>query len=106
MKSIVNQVIRTSAGDENRIYMIDPFYHYTPEEEFTVDLLTGSIKPAREGDDVERYYKGISKWFLEVLPKEGLSPDLIDRAVLKITPKGKFCTIEAKSRQFKSKFLF
>jgi hypothetical protein len=55
----MNQVIRTSAGDVDSIYMIDPFYHYTPEEEFTIDLLTGKIIPEREGIDIERYYKGI-----------------------------------------------
>lgn len=82
----MNQVIRTSAGDVANIYMIGPFSHYTPEEEFTIDLLTGTIIPEREGEDVERYYKGISRWFQEVLPREGLSPDLIDKAILKINP--------------------
>ncbi len=74
LKSIVNQVIRTSAGEVDCNYMIDPFYHYTPEEEFASDLLTGTIIPEREGNDVERYYKVIPRRFHEVLPGEGLSP--------------------------------
>ena len=37
LKSIVNQVVRESSGDEEG-YMVDPFYHYTPEIEITIDL--------------------------------------------------------------------
>ncbi|MFW9878138.1 MAG: hypothetical protein ACFFG0_34085 [Candidatus Thorarchaeota archaeon] len=106
LKSIVNQVIRTSAGDENHNYMIDPFYHFRPKEEYIVDLLIGTIKPETEGDDIERYYKGISLWFREVLPKEGINPEVIDKAILTINPKGKFCVIEARGRQFRSKLLY
>ena len=105
LKSIVNQVIRESSGDENG-YMIDPFYHYTPELELTIDLILGKFTPDMEGDDVERYYKSIVNWFHDVLPKEGISIDVIDNAVLKITPKGKECIIEAQGRKFTSSLKF
>jgi hypothetical protein len=99
LKSIVNDAIRTSVATEDG-YRLDPFEHYTPEEKIIVDLIQGTFSPEREGDDVEKYYRAISKWFLDVLPKEGLSIDIIDKATLIISPKGKKCIVEAGGRQF------
>ncbi|MFX0028534.1 MAG: hypothetical protein ACFE8B_04960 [Candidatus Hermodarchaeota archaeon] len=82
--------------------MIDPFYHYTPEIEIIIDLKLGTIKPDLKGDDVERYYRSIIKWFHEVLPKEGIPIEVIESAILKINPKGKYCDIEAQGRKFSS----
>ena len=60
LKSVVNQVIRESSGDSQG-YMVDPFYHYTPENEIIIDLKKGTFTPDLEGDDVERYYKSINQ---------------------------------------------
>ena len=105
LKSVVNQIIRGSSGDEKG-YMLDPFEHYTPEIDFEIDLITGIITPDCEGDDVERYYKSIISWFHEVLPKEGIPIDVIDSAILKITPEGKSCLVKAQGREFSSSYKF
>ncbi|NHJ22371.1 MAG: hypothetical protein EAX91_15605 [Candidatus Lokiarchaeota archaeon] len=101
MKSVVNQVLRESSGD-SKGYMIDPFYHYTPEREILIDLKEGTFNPKLDEDDVERYYRSIVNWFHQVLPKEGISMEVIDKAILKITPNGKECIIEAQGRTFHS----
>ena len=101
LKSIVNQVIRESSGD-SKGYMVDPFYHYTPESEIIIDLKLGTITPDLEGDDIERYYKSIIEWFHNVLPKESIPIKVIDKAILKINPQGKECVIEAQGRVFTS----
>ncbi|MFX1476858.1 MAG: hypothetical protein ACFFCI_01885 [Promethearchaeota archaeon] len=101
LKSVVNQLLRESSGDAQG-YMVDPFYHYTPEKEIVIDLKLGIITPDLEGDDVERYYKSIIEWFHKVLPKEGIPIEIIDRAILKINSEGKFCEIEAQERKFTS----
>ena len=101
LKSIVNQIIRESSSDSQG-YMVDPFYHYTPENEIIIDLKTGIFMPDLTGDDVERYYKSIIDWFHEVLPKEGIPIEIIEKAILKINSKGKECIIEAQGRKFTS----
>ena len=101
LKSVAYNAIRTSAGDEKG-YMLDPFEHYTPEYEIQVDLITGKLTPDMEGDDVERYYTAISKWFHEVLPKEGIPIEVIDKAIIKLSPKEKKCIIQAQGREFTS----
>lgn len=82
--------------------MLDPFEHYTPEFEIEVDLITGKLTPDMEGDDVERYYTAISKWFREVLRKEGIPIEVIDKAIIKLSPKEKICIIQAQGREFTS----
>jgi len=82
--------------------MLDPFEHYTPEFEIKVDLITGKLTPNMEGDDVERYYTAISKWFHEVLMKEQISIEVIDEAIIKLSPKEKRCIIRAQGREFTS----
>jgi len=101
LKSVAYNMIRTSVGDEKG-YMFDPFEHYTPEFEIEVDLITGKLTPDMEGDDVERYYTAISKWFREVLPKEGIPIEVIDKAIIKLSPKEKRCIIQAQGREFTS----
>ena len=81
-------------------YLLDPFYHYTPEKEILINLIEGIFTPDLEGDDVERYYNSIINWFHQVLPKEGIPIDIIDKVFLKITPKGKECVIESQGRIF------
>ena len=101
LKSIVNQALRSSAGNGIK-YFQDPFYHYSPEFEIKIDLLTGILIPDMEGDDVEKYYKVISNWFHEVLPKEGIPLGVIEKAVIKLTPEGKECIIIAENREFRA----
>ena len=101
LKSVAYNAIRTSVADEKG-YMLDPFEHYTPEFEIEVDLITCKLTPDMEGDDVERYYIAISKWFHEVLPKEGIPIEVINKAIIKLTPKEKKCIIEAQGREFTS----
>ena len=84
LKSIVNDALRTSAATEDG-YRLDPFEHYTPEEKIIVNLINGNFSPEREGDDVEKYYSAISKWFNEVLKKEGLFFEVIEKAILVIS---------------------
>ena len=105
LKSIVNQAIRTSTGDGKKYYQ-DPFYHYSPEFEIVVNLITGKIIPDREDDDVERYYKLISEWFHEVIKKEGIPLDVIEDAIIKISPEQKQCIIKARGRIFQSSYRY
>jgi hypothetical protein len=99
LKSVVNQALRESTGNSEG-YLIDPFYHRTPEMDIEIDLITGKFTTDMEGDDVERYYRAICEWFHKVLPKEGIPIDIIDKAVIKISPQGKKCIIQAKGREF------
>ncbi len=101
LKSVAYNAIRTSTSDEEG-YMLDPFDHYTPEFEIEVDLITGRLTPDMEGDDVERYYRAISNWFYEVLLKEGIPIEVIDKAIIKLSPKEKRCIIQAQGREFSS----
>ncbi|MFX0074002.1 MAG: hypothetical protein ACFE96_01060 [Candidatus Hermodarchaeota archaeon] len=105
LKSVVKQVLReTSRGAQG--YMIDPFYHYTPDNEIVVNLKEGTFSPDLGGDDVEKYYKSIIDWFHQVLPKEGIPLEKIDEAVLRITPTGKECLIKSQGRTFRSYLKF
>ncbi|MFX0012106.1 MAG: hypothetical protein ACFE9R_17465 [Candidatus Hermodarchaeota archaeon] len=101
MKSVANQVLRESSGD-SKAYMIDPFYHYTPEREILIDLKEVTFNTKLDEDDAERYYRSIVNWFHQVLPKEGIPMEIINKAILKITPSGKECIIEAQGRTFRS----
>ena len=102
LKSVANQAIRETIASPGQ-YLIDPFYHYTPEKEFIIDLIKGI---EQEEDDVDKYYNAISDWFHEVLPKEFIPIDIIDKAIINITPEGKECIIEAKGRIFTAKIYF
>ena len=101
LKSVVNQILKTSANVDGR-YARDPFDHYTPEIEIEVNLITGKITPDMEGDDVEKFYTSISKWFREVLPKEGISINVIEKAIIQLSPQGKAAIIQAQGREFKA----
>lgn len=102
LKSVAYNAIRDSAGTDKG-YMLDPFNYSTPKIEYVIDLIAGTISPDREGDDIEIYYKSISKWFHEVLPKEGIPIDFIEKAFIVINSEGKECIIQAQGREFKSK---
>ena len=105
LKSVAYNALRDSLVWKGE-YLLDPFGHYTPEEEIIIDLVTGRIYPERDGDSVEEYYSKIHEWFLEVLPKENISTDIIDSAVIKISPTGKECIIVAEGREFMTEIRF
>jgi len=102
LKSVAYNAIRETAITDKG-YLQDPFSFSTPKREYIIDLIAGTLSPDMEGDDVENYYTSISKWFHEVLPKEGIPIDVIDKAIIKINPEGKECIIQAQEREFKSK---
>ncbi|HUW89690.1 MAG TPA: hypothetical protein VMV43_04150 [Candidatus Nanopelagicaceae bacterium] len=102
LKSIVNDIVRTSISSQNGRYLLDPFEHYTPEVKIIIDLKSKTFTPDLDGDAVETYYSAICDWFYEVLPKEGIPIDVIDSAILSITPHGKECIIKVNEREFKS----
>ncbi len=106
LKSIVNDLIRTSISRPNGQYLIDPFEHYTPEIEINIDLKSKTFAPDLDGDAVEKYYSAISDWFHEVLLKEGIPIEIISKASLKISPMGKECIIVANGRKFRSSLIY
>ncbi len=106
LKSIVNDLIRTSISRPNGQYLLDPFEHYTPEIEIKIDLKNKTFTPDLDGDAVETYYSAISDWFHEVLLKEGIPIESINTATLSISPKGKECIIEANGRKFRSSLIY
>lgn len=105
LKSVAYNALRGSIAWKGG-YRIDPFEHYTPEEEIIIDLVTGEFTPERDGDDVEKYYSKVYEWFHDVLPKEGITIDVIDKAIITISSEGKICTIIAQGREFKARVKF
>ena len=101
LKSVAFNALRQSLAWKG-YYRIDLSEHYTPEENFTLNLISGRFSPVRNGDDVEDYYSKIQEWFCEVLLKEGIPLNIIEKAIINITPEGKTCIIVAKSREFKA----
>jgi hypothetical protein len=82
---------------------MEPFHFADAPEVLTVDLKAGTISPDREGDSVESYYEAMTRWFHDVLAKEGIPLDVIESATITITPgKGKKCVIIAQGRSFES----
>ena len=81
-----------------------PFEMITPPFEIEVDLIKGRLNPNMKGDDVEKFYKGISKWFHEVLQKEEMPIEVIEKAVVQIQPSARpKCIIVAKGKTYSSK---
>ena len=106
LKSVAYNALRQSIAWKGK-YRIDPFEHYTPEEEIKLDLISGKFTPERDSDDVEEeYYSQIYEWFHDVLPREGITLDVIDKAVLIINPEGKKCIIISQGREFRAELKF
>ena len=101
LRSIANNAVRESIWTPEAIGL-DPFYWVRPKERIIIDLLTGNITPNLKGDSVEKFYHGMSKWFLQVLHKEGISLDVIESAEIIIAPEGKKCIIKAQGKVFES----
>jgi hypothetical protein len=105
LNSVVKQALRESSRGTQG-YLIDPFYHYTPDHEIVVNLKEGTFTPDLGSDDAEKYYKSIIEWFHQVLPKERIPIEIIESAILKITPIGKECIIESQGKTFKAYMKF
>ncbi len=83
-----------------------PFEHVRPKESIVIDLVGGILLPYREGDDVEKYYNAMSRWFHEVMEKEGIPMTVIESAILTITPELRKCEIKAQGRIFSAERSF
>ncbi len=110
LRSIANNAVRPSNWATGEI-PFDPFEHVRPRGTFIVDLITGTItletKDGKEklvsDDDVEKYYKAMAQWFHQGLKKEGIPLDVIESAIIKITPDQKQCLIVAGGKTFESR---
>ena len=101
LRSVANNAIRDSIWTSEYHGPI-PTYHFGIKHDFTVDLLTGKLTPDMKGDDIEEYYQAMSKWFHRALEKEGIPLEIIEEAVIYITPNGRKCVIKANGRTFES----
>lgn len=101
LKSIANNAVRDLIRTPESI-MIEPFSTIKPKETIVVDLINGNLTPDRKGDDVERFYKNMSRWFHQALRKEEIPLNIIDSAKIVISPSGKECVIIANGKTFKS----
>lgn len=109
LRSIANNAVRSSNWATGDVHL-DPFEHIRPRATFIVDLITGTItwetidgkEKLVSNDDVENYYKAIAQWFHQALKKEGIPLDVIERAIIKITPETKQCVIVADGKTFES----
>ena len=102
LHSVANNATRGTMWSHSPI-MNDPFRYHDPPFDIVVDLVSGILAPDMEGDSVEEYYTGMSRWFHDVLKKEGIPLDVIESATITITPGGgKTCVIVAQGRTFES----
>jgi hypothetical protein len=102
LQSVANNAVRDSIWTPEPAGY-DPLSFHAPPEVITVDLKTGAISPSGDGDSVEEYYGMMSRWFRDVLEKEGIPLDVIESATLTITPtREKKCVIMAQGRRFES----
>ncbi|MHA2084961.1 MAG: hypothetical protein ACXAAP_14930 [Candidatus Thorarchaeota archaeon] len=102
LQSIANNAVRNTIWSHKPSGM-DPLAFMKPAFTITIDLVSGTITPDMEGDSVEQYYTTMSRWFHDVLKKEEIPIDVIERATITITPdEGKKCVILAQGRTFES----
>ena len=102
LQSVANNAVRGSIWSHPP-YGDDPFKYHDPPFEIVIDLIKGVVTPDMEGDSVEEYYTGISRWFHDVLIKEGIPIEIIDSAIITLSPSGgKICKIVADGRTFES----
>ncbi|MFW9789444.1 MAG: hypothetical protein ACFFE2_16830 [Candidatus Thorarchaeota archaeon] len=102
LKSIANNAVRDAIWTYQP-HSIDPFRYHNPLETIVVDLVSGTLKPDREGDSFEEFYTKMSRWFHDVLKKEGIPIEVIESATITIIPgAGKKCVIVAEGRTFES----
>ena len=108
-KSKTSFKLKKLQGIANNAVEVDwrnPFHNHFISAPFTikVDLINGKITPAMKGDDVEKSYKIVTRWFHEVLKKEEIPIGIIDEAIIVIEPKKKpRCIIKAEGKIYSSK---
>ena len=105
LKSVANNALRDSIWTPEPLG-IYPFEHIRPKRKIVIDLISGTLTPDMKGDDVEKYYSVMSKWFHQVLKKEEIPIEVIESATVTITPSGKECVIKAQGRTFAAKRAF
>jgi hypothetical protein len=105
LRSIANNALRDSIWTPETIGY-SPFEQMRPNQTIVFDLIHGKFTPAREGDDVEKYYIAMSKWFYGALEKEGIPINLIDSATITLTPEHRKCEIKAQGKTFTAKRAF
>ena len=67
------------------------------------NLLTHKITPNLKGDDIEKHFKLVFKWFPEVLEKEGIPIKIIEEAKIIVEPGSRpVCVIKAEGRIYSS----
>ncbi len=105
LKSIANNAIRDSIWTPELIGF-EPFSTIRPKDINVVDLISGKLTPDLKGDDVEKYYQAMSRWFHQALPKEGIPLEAIESATITISPSGKKCEIQAGGKSFTAEISF
>jgi hypothetical protein len=105
LKSVVYNALRESIWTPEAIGTY-PFEHIRPNQTIVIDLVKGELTPDMEGDDVEKYYKVMSKWFYGALEKEGIPINVIESATIIITPEFRKCEIKAQGKVFTAKRTF
>lgn len=102
LKSVANNAIRDSIWTPEALGTY-PFEHVRPRQKIIINLITGDLTPDMEGDSVENFYKVMTKWFHDVLKKEDIPIEVIDSAIITITPENRECVIIAQGRKFTAK---
>lgn len=111
LKSIANNAVRPSNWTTSDLKSaFDPFEHVQPKGTFIVNLISGTItwQPEEgkellvEDDDVANFYKAMAQWFHQALEKEKIPLDIIESAIIRITPEAKQCIIVADGKTFES----
>jgi hypothetical protein len=105
LRSIANNALRDSIWTPETIGEY-PFEHVRPNQTIVIDLLHGKFTPDMEGDDIEKYYKAMSKWFDGALEKEGIPITVIESATITLTPEYRKCEIKAQGKTFTAKRAF
>ncbi len=102
LQSVANNAVRDSIWSHKPTGE-DPFSYHAPPFEIVVDLVKGTLTPDMEGDSVEEFYTTMSRWFHDVLQKEGIPLEVIESATITISPSSeKKCVIVASGRTFES----
>ena len=105
LRYIANNALRDSIWTPETIGF-SPFEHMRPNQTIVIDLVHGKCTPDMEGDDVEKYYQAMSKWFYGALKKEGIPINIIESATITLTPEYRKCEIKAQGKTFTAKRAF
>jgi len=96
LKGIANNAIEIDWRDPLKSGLLIPY-------EIEANLLTRKIKPDPKGDDIEKHFNIVFKWFEEVLEKENIPKEIIDEAKIIAKPGAKQkCIIKTKGKTYSS----